>query len=49
MGVPMRAEDLEELLRQMNQPKIAHTLPEEKDNGDPPSHRKKQFDQRKGT
>ena len=41
MGVPMRADELEELLHQMNQPKIAHTLPEENDNGDPPPHPKR--------
>jgi hypothetical protein len=48
MGVPMRAEELEELLHQMNQPKIAHTLPDENDNSDPPSHPEREFDQQKG-
>ena len=48
IGVPMRAEELEELLHQMNQPKIANTLPDENDNGDPPSRTKREFDQRKG-
>jgi hypothetical protein len=41
MGVSIRAEELEELLHQMNQPKIAHTLPDENDNGDPPPRPKK--------
>ena len=49
MGVPMRAEEIEELLHQMNQPKIAHTLPDENDNGDPPSRPKGEFDQREGS
>jgi len=33
-GAPMRPDDIEELLCQMNQPKVAHTLREEKDHGD---------------
>jgi hypothetical protein len=32
-GAPMRPEEIEELLLQMNQPKIAHTLPETSDDG----------------
>jgi len=34
MGMPMPPEKLEELLQQMNQPKVAHPLPEESDDGD---------------
>ncbi|MEO8130072.1 MAG: hypothetical protein ABJF23_30605 [Bryobacteraceae bacterium] len=29
VGAPMRPEEIRELLRQMCQPKIAHTLPDE--------------------
>ena len=29
MGAPMSPKEIEELLQQMNQPKIAHTLPDE--------------------
>jgi hypothetical protein len=36
MGLPMRAEEVEELMRSMNQPKVAHTLREESDTGDDP-------------
>jgi hypothetical protein len=36
MGAPMRAEEIEELMAAMNQPKIAHTLRDETDQGDPP-------------
>jgi len=35
-GAPLRAEEVEELMYAMNQPKIAHTLPEETENGDGP-------------
>jgi hypothetical protein len=35
-GVPMQARELEELMRQMQQPKMAHVLPSEEDDGDPP-------------
>lgn len=31
MGVPMRAEEIEELMSLANQPKIAHVLAEEKE------------------
>ena len=34
-GVPMRPEQIRELLNQLNQPKLAHTLPGEEDSGDP--------------
>jgi hypothetical protein len=36
MGVPMRPQEIEELLHTMNQPKVAHVLREEheKDDGD---------------
>ena len=33
-GVPMRPEEIEELMRQMNQPKLAHVLRDESDSGD---------------
>jgi hypothetical protein len=33
-GTPMRPEEIEELMHQMNQPKIAHALPDENDNGE---------------
>ena len=35
-GVPMRPEEIRELMQTMNQPKIVHTLPEEEETGDPP-------------
>ena len=35
-GIPMRPEQIEELMHQMNQPKLAHVLDEEDDQGDPP-------------
>jgi hypothetical protein len=34
MGTPMRPDEIEELMHQMNQPKVAHTLPDESDQGD---------------
>jgi hypothetical protein len=36
-ATPMRPEEIEELMHQMNQPKVAHTLPDESDQGDPPT------------
>jgi hypothetical protein len=33
-GANMRPEQIEELMYTMNQPKIAHTLPDESDSGD---------------
>ena len=36
-GVPMQARELEELMRQLQQPKLAHVLPGEEDDGDPPN------------
>jgi hypothetical protein len=33
-GAPLRPEQVEELMYIMNQPKIAHTLPDEVENGD---------------
>lgn len=33
-GTPMRADEIEELMQNMNQPKIAHKLPDESENGD---------------
>jgi hypothetical protein len=35
-GVPMQARELEELMRQLRQPKLAHVLPSEKEAGNPP-------------
>ena len=35
--VPMRPDEIQELMNQMNQPKMAHVLPSENDEGaDPP-------------
>ena len=34
IGVPMRPEEIEALMRTMNQPQVAHTLPDESENGD---------------
>jgi hypothetical protein len=36
-GVPMRPEQIRELMNQLNQPKLAHVLPGEEDSGDPPT------------
>jgi hypothetical protein len=33
---PMRPEEIEELMHRMNQPKVAHALPTEDDDGDDP-------------
>jgi hypothetical protein len=33
-GVPMRPDDIRELMKQMNQPKMAHALPGENGEGD---------------
>ena len=32
-GVPMRPEEIRELMQTMNQPKVVHTLPEEQETG----------------
>ncbi len=32
-GAPMRPEEIQELMCQMNQPKVSHTLPDESDIG----------------
>lgn len=38
LGVPMRPDEIQELMHQMNQPKLAHVLPgDEDDGGDPPT------------
>jgi hypothetical protein len=34
VGVPMRPDEVEELMQQMNQPKVAHVLPTEDEDGD---------------
>jgi len=33
-GVPMRPDEIQDLMNQMNQPKVAHVLPTEDDEGD---------------
>ena len=38
-GVPMQARELEELMRQLHQPRLAHVLPSEEDGGGPPNPR----------
>jgi hypothetical protein len=35
-GVPMRPEQIQELMHQMNQPKLAHVLPADEESGDDP-------------
>ena len=35
-GVPMRPDEIQELMNQMNQPKMAHVLPSDTDDGDDP-------------
>jgi hypothetical protein len=38
VGAPMRPDEIQELMHQMNQPKLAHVLPSENDDGgDPPA------------
>ena len=37
-GVPMRPDEIRELMQQMNQPKLAHVLKEEDAGGDPPAN-----------
>ena len=44
-GVPMRPEQIRELLNQLNQPKLAHTLPGEEDSGDPLTGSREQPDE----
>lgn len=36
LGVPMRPDQIQELMHQMNQPKLAHVLPTEEDEGGGP-------------
>ena len=36
-GVPIQAREIEELMKQLNQPKLADVLPSEEEGGDPPS------------
>ena len=36
IGAPMRPEEIRELMRQMNQPTLAHVLPAEEEAGDDP-------------
>jgi hypothetical protein len=35
-GVPMRPDQIQELLNQMNQPTVAHALPADDESGDDP-------------
>jgi hypothetical protein len=35
-GIPMRPEQIRDLMQTLNQPKIAQTTPDESDNGDGP-------------
>ena len=35
-GVPIQAREIEELMKQLNQPKLADVLPSEEEGGDPP-------------
>ena len=35
-GVPMRPDEIQELLHQINQPAVAHVLPSDADEGDDP-------------
>ena len=34
-GVPMRPEEIEELMRSMSQPKIEYTIPDKRENDEP--------------
>jgi len=34
LGLPMRPEEIEELMRTMNQPTLARTIPDDTDSGD---------------
>ena len=36
MGLPMRPDEIQELMHQMNQPKMAHVLPTDEDDSDEP-------------
>ena len=38
-GVPIQAREIEELMKQLNQPKLADVLPCEDEGGDPPEKR----------
>ena len=33
-GIPMRPNEIEDLMRTLNQPKVAHTIPDESKKGD---------------
>jgi hypothetical protein len=35
-GAPMRPEEIRELMQQLNEPRLAHVLPSEDDDGDDP-------------
>jgi len=34
-GMPMRPEEIQEFMQSLNEPKVAHTLPEEEEKGNP--------------
>jgi hypothetical protein len=34
-GVPMRPDEIEEIMRSMNQPRVEYTIPDESDKGEP--------------
>jgi hypothetical protein len=34
LGMPMRPEEIDDLMQTMNQPKLAHTIPEQDENED---------------
>jgi hypothetical protein len=36
MGMPMRPDEIQEVMHQMNQPEMAHGLPTDEDEGDEP-------------
>jgi hypothetical protein len=33
IGVPMRPDEIEEIIHTMNQPKVVHTIPDDSDSG----------------
>ncbi len=37
VGVPMRPEQIQDLMQTLNQPKVAQTIPDETDTGDGPA------------
>jgi hypothetical protein len=39
MGAPMRPDEIRELMHQMNQPPLAHVLPSQEAEGEPPAEK----------